>query len=253
MIRHVWLGLVQGLTEFLPVSSSAHLLLAQRWLGLREPSALLVGFAHLGTLLAVLIWFRKDLAGLVGGLWRGERGAWRYLGALVLGTLPLLTGAWLARGRLDQVFQVAWTPFTLFVNGLVLVWTGWRFPAKTKRSLTPLRALGIGLAQLLAVLPGLSRSGLTLACGLRLGLSREEAFRFSFLLGIPAILGGVVLASLEGTARVEEWTGVALTAGIAFVSGILALALLFQAVRRRALWPFGLYCLLLAVLILALV
>ncbi len=247
MIRYVGLGLLQGLTEFLPVSSSAHLLLAQRWLGIREPGALLVGFAHLGTLAAVLLWFRRDLAGLIVGAWRCEKRAWRYLGALVLGTLPLGVGAGLTHGRLDHIFQAAWVPFALLVNGLLLIWAGWRLPSGTGRSLTPWRALGIGFAQLLAILPGLSRSGLTVSFGLRLGLTREEAFRFSFLLGIPAIAGGAVLAGLEGAPAVESWGGLIVTALVACASGYLALSLVLHAVRRGVLWPFGLYCLLLAV------
>lgn len=253
MVRYVWLGLVQGLTEFLPVSSSAHLLLAQHWLGIHMPSAVLVSFAHLGTIFALLVWFRKDLAGLAAGLWRREQQAWRYFWALMVGMVPLAVGAVFVRGRLDEVFQTTWVPFTLLANGLILVWAGWSSRARAERALTLLRALAIGIAQLLAVLPGLSRSGLTISCGLRLGLKKEEAFRFSFLLGIPAILGGAVLAGLEGTAAVEDWSGLILTAGTAFVSGFLALSLLFQALRRGALWPFGLYCLFLAALALAMV
>lgn len=251
MVRYLLLGLIQGITEFLPVSSSAHLLLAQRWLGLGEPGPLLVAFAHLGTLGAVLLWFFRDLAGLAQGLWRGNPEARGYWGALGLGTLPLVLAAGVARGRLDQVFRTEWVPFFLLANGLFLVGVG-RTPSPLPcRTLGLREALAVGLAQMLAILPGLSRSGLTLATGLRLGLEGKEVFRFSFLLGIPAIVGGALLAAWEGSAGVESWAGLSLTAGAAFLSGLFALALLARAVRRRALWPFGLYCLLLGLLALS--
>ncbi|MCS7216679.1 MAG: undecaprenyl-diphosphate phosphatase [Candidatus Bipolaricaulota bacterium] len=250
--RYLWLGLVQGLTEFLPVSSSAHLLLAQRALGLREPGPLLVAAAHLGTLLALLFWFRRDLASLARGLARGDRAAGRYALALGLGTLPLVAGAGLARGRLDQILRAELVPYLLLANGLVLLGSRLGKRPPRARALTPRTALLVGLAQLLAVLPGLSRSGLTLSAGLALGLGREEAFRFALLLGIPAVVGGAALAAWEGAGQVGSWAGLALVLGTAFAAGLLALAGLARALRRGALWPFGLYCLLLAALALAL-
>lgn len=242
MTRYIWLGLVQGFTEFLPISSSAHLLLAQRWWGMDEPGHLLVSFAHLGTLLAVLLWFRQEVAALFVGLWRRDPQARRYWWALILGTLPLAVGAAGVRGNVEQIMQTKWVPVSLLANGLILVWGGWNSSSRVARPLSAARALGVGVAQLFAIIPGLSRSGLTISFGLRLGLKREEAFRFSFLLGIPAILGSAVLAGLEGTTGVENWTGLTITGAVAFASGFLAISILSQALRRNALWPFGLYC-----------
>lgn len=248
MVRYFWLGLIQGLTEFLPVSSSGHLLLAGWWLKVAEPGALFVAFAHLGTIFALLIWFRKDLGKLLKGLIGGERESLRYLGFLAVGTFPLVVAAIPLKGWLDSVFTPQNVPFMLVLNGLLLLVAGRRTKRAKKGQPGFLEALVVGLAQMLSILPGLSRSGLTISAGLRAGLAEDEAFRFSFFLGIPAILGALLFALFESGEGGWNWAGLGITAATAFSAGLLALFVLFKATRRRVLWPFGLYCLLLGAL-----
>lgn len=243
---YAFLGLVQGLTEFLPISSSAHLLFLQVWLRLGEPGPFFTAVVHLGTLLAVVVWFWQDLRQLTTAFARRgapERG---YLALLVLGLLPLVPVALLLRGRLAGVFG---SP--RLAAGLLFLTAGALFGGDRRRSarregLRIPQALLIGMAQALSVFPGISRSGATVSAGLALGLGRDEAFRFSFLLGIPTFVGAALFAFGEG-GRTEPWAGLALGALCAFVSGLFGLGIFRTALFRRRLWPFGVYCLLLGV------
>jgi undecaprenyl-diphosphatase len=255
------LGLVQGLCEFLPVSSSGHLVLAQAFLGLREPEVLLDLVLHLGTLLAVLVFYRQSLAALarelrfipsaiLGGrlvpLWRG-RPDFRLGLLIVLGSVPTAAIGLLAHRPLEALFgSVRAVGLALLATALVLVLTRLRRTPglRTVRLMTAADALIIGTVQGLAIAPGLSRSGLTIACALLLGLDRELAARYSFLLSIPAILGGLALSLAQGQASsLPPWL---LLAGLAVsaVTGYLSLRLLAYIVDRGRLPLFAPWCLL---------
>ncbi len=243
MLRYVFLGLVQGLTEFLPVSSSAHLLLLRKWLGLGEPAPLLVAFLHLGTLLALAVWFWRDLLWLTSTLTRTGKEARRYVGCLAIGLVPVLVLALILGEEVERAFSsTRLGAGLLFVTAFLLFFAD-RVREGEKVAPTAVQALVVGLSQAAAVLPGISRSGATVTTGLLLGLRREEAFRFSFLLGIPTFIGAA-LFSLRGGGG-ESWAGLAAGASSAFVFGLLGLALFRGALLRRRLWPFSLYCLLL--------
>ncbi len=245
MFRYVLLGFVQGLTEFLPVSSSAHLLLLRKWLGLEGPGPILVAFLHLGTLLALLIFFGRDLLWLCSAFTPKGKEARRYLCLLAVGLIPIVLWALVFGRELERMFDIPKVAGgLLFVTALLLLLAD--RAKKGKGVLKPWSALFIGLAQAAAVLPGISRSGATVTAGLFLGLERNEAFRFSFLLGIPTFLGSALFAVREGGA-VENWAGLGLGALTAFAFGFLGLALFRRALLRRSLWPFSLYCLLLGI------
>jgi undecaprenyl-diphosphatase len=192
------LGVVQGLTEFLPVSSSAHLILARFFFGW-DADGFGLAFdvaCHVGTLLAVVVYFRLDLMEMAKALPRvfGEDPHARRLRHIVVGTLPavvagLLFGAFIEhRLRTPLVSAVALT-----VGALGLLWVE-RLPARTRdeSSISTAEALGFGIAQASALVPGVSRSGATITAGMLFGLRREAAARFSFLLGVPAILAAAV-------------------------------------------------------------
>lgn len=246
MLRYIVLGAVQGLTEFLPVSSSAHLLFLRHWLGMEEPGPLLVAFLHLGTLLALGVWFWRDLFGLTVAFTSRGKAARTYAGRLVLGLIPLAILAACLGVQLDHLFSSPkLAAALLFVTALLLLGGGRVQPGK-KKVPGPGQALLIGLAQAGAVLPGISRSGATVTTGLLLGLEKGEAFRFSFLLGIPAFLGAA-LWTLRGGSAPESWGGLALGTLTAFLVGLLALRLFWAAVQRQRLWPLALYCLLLGI------
>lgn len=233
---------MQALTEFLPISSSAHLLLFQRWLGMEEPGALLVAVLHLGTLGSLLVFFLPEIRGLL----RWERR--RYVFFLVLGTLPLVVMAGLTHGGLEALFSsVRLASSLLFVTGALLVAASF-FGQRGDKELGPGRALLIGVAQAAAVFPGLSRSGATVSTGLLLGLAPMEAFNFSFLLGVPAFIGAGILAFWHGQPSGESAVGLALSALVAFLMGLLALRFFRRFLLSRRLWPFAIYCAVLGVL-----
>lgn len=246
MIRYALLGLVQGLTEFLPVSSSGHLVLAQAALGLEVPGAALEAAAHLGTLLALLVHFRRDLMALAVGVVRpgAER---RMVGLLLLATVPVVVVGLLAREPIGRAFDSP--PLVggmLLVTALALALAGRRAARAGRERVAAPDALAVGGAQAAALLPGLSRSGATVAAGIACGLLPSVAARFSFLLAIPAIAGASGLALVMAVGQPGlDWAGLAVALGCASLSGALAIRVFLRLVRAGLLWPFAIYCALL--------
>lgn len=242
----IW-GLVQGLTEFLPISSSGHLVVVPEFLAaigmeVSAPTLAVSAVLHLGTLVAVLIYFRRDVASVLR-LRRDPNG--RKIALLVaVGTVPAVVGLPL-EGRIESIQEnVTYVGIALVATGLILI-VGQRL-GRGLRVLLEGRvsdAVVVGIAQALALIPGISRSGITISAGNGRGFQPTEAARFSFLLGVPAI-AGAGLVSLpdvvaEGGLGLELLVGL----GVAMVSGYLAIALLLAALRRVGLAPFALYCL----------
>jgi undecaprenyl-diphosphatase len=244
------LGALQGVAEFLPVSSSGHLALAQRWLGVDAEAA---GHSfnivvHAGTMLAVLLVYRRDLFDLVRGLFDPQAVAWArpmWL-AQILGSLPL--GAVLIPGVEDAVVQmegnVRAVGAALLITAALLAFTHRRVTPSDEERQPPSRiqAVKIGFAQLLAVTPGISRSGSTIAAGLAVGLGRARAARFSFLLSIPAITAATGKEALElatADAPVQFAAGpFALGFAVSFVVGLASLSLLLRLIQRVGMLPF---------------
>lgn len=246
MYRYLLLGLLQGFTEFLPVSSSGHLVLAERLLGLDPPGVLLEVVLHLGTLAAVLVYFWGDLSRLlrrgVSPTGRGERA---YIGLLVLATVPIALVGFFARDWVERAFSspelVGW--MLIVTAGALGLASLWQCRAH-RQTVGTLDALAVGLAQTFALLPGISRSGITIAAGIVRGLSPREAARFSFLLSIPAVAGAGILSLASGEFPAEGGIGLALGGAAAMASGLLAVHLLLKLLLRGRLWLFALYCLL---------
>ena len=246
------LGFLQGVTEFLPVSSSGHLAVYQRLFGLVETQLLFDVMVHLGTLLAVLVVFRSDITMLGLDVWRaltgkagGDRRSLRLVLLLAVGTIP---AALFGIGWKDELETLFFAPvhvgFAFLVTGSVL-WLS-RFPRRPTRDLggtTWIDALLIGLGQALALIPGVSRSGTTISIALLLGLDRRLAARYSFLLAVPAILGAVTVQIGEsGGIPADQWTAVAAGTVMAAVSGYIALKLLLSIVVAGNLSRFSYYC-----------
>ncbi len=255
------LGVLQGATEFLPVSSSGHLVIVPTLLGWPDPGLFLDTVLHLGTLVAIVVYFWRDLAQLAAAAWRSLRArslaepearvAW----GVAVGTLPAAVIGFLLEDTFERLFGMpqAAAGFLLGTAALLLIS---EVLARRERALDSLSwrdALLIGLAQTFAIAPGLSRSGSTIAAGLLLGYRREDATRFSFLLAVPIILGGGLYQLLKiahtgfGSTQVP-----AILIGFvaAAVTGYLAISGLLALVRRRSLWPFAVYCALLGTLVL---
>ncbi len=251
------LGVIQGLSEFLPISSSAHLALAHWLFGWGDPSQD-VPFdvaLHLGTLLAVLLYFRRDWVELARGSVSGllERRATpelARLGILALASIPAAVLGLLFKERFEALHD--WPPViaaTLAGVGLLLFAIDRRAPG-TGEEPGAGRGFLIGVAQALSLVPGVSRSGITMVAGLALGLSRPAAARFSFLLSTPAILGAVLLHAEE----IAKGPPAVLLAGMAAaaVSGYLAIDLLLRYVSRNGFAPFAVYRIALAAVVLGL-
>ena len=245
-IETIFLGIVQGLTEFLPVSSSGHLVIFQNYLGFREPELLLDSALHLGTLAAVCVIFRTALLEIikdgVRGNFRSPNG--RMLVAIVAGTVPTALMGLLFEDLFEELFG------SLSTVGVMLLVTGGvvsisHFIPKghgTRIRVSIPAALAIGVAQGFAIIPGISRSGTTIVCGLLCGLDRQLAARFSFLLSIPAILGA--LLTQIHTDVLQRVGIIPLLAGFlsSAVIGILALMLLMRMVSKGHLAYFAPYC-----------
>ena len=238
VLKGLLLGLVQGLTEFLPVSSSGHLLLLER-MGVAPPSMLLNLLLHLSTLLAVVIVMRRDLAGWMRHPFSHEA-RWLYLTCvptvLVAGALTYFAHDWLTGAYLSLGFLA--TSCLLFGGASI---------AARPRPLGAGNALWTGLVHGLAALPGLSRSGATISAMRLAGIDRDRAVRLSFLISIPVIVGGTVVECVGADWGAVDWPLTVAATAAAFVSGLLALRLMLRAFGR-AMPLFGFYTLALAVL-----
>lgn len=227
LFHAIILGIVQGITEFLPISSSGHLVVVETLLGLHVDG--LKDFditLHVGTLLAILVYFRKALLNFK---------LWPYL---ILGSIPAATVGLLFEDQIDVLFRSAQSV------GVVLILVGLLFFIPQRQNNQPItwwRALAIGCAQAVAIIPGVSRSGSTLFTGMQLGMKREEAAQFSFLLGSIAIAGAGLLKALDAEQLNLEPS--LLLAGFlsAFVSSLLAVTWLMKFLKKHSLKVFGIY------------
>ncbi|MFP2925189.1 undecaprenyl-diphosphate phosphatase [Pyxidicoccus sp. 3LG] len=263
LIEAIVLGLVQGLTEFLPISSTAHLRIAPELFGWKDPGAAYSAVIQLGTVAAVLIYFRKDIVALVAAFFRGlarrepfgtleARLAWFVL----VGTLPIGICGLAFKKVIENQFRSLYViSGSLIVLALILFVVERR--ASHQRTVADMRwkdAITIGLWQALALIPGSSRSGTTLTGGLSLGLKREDAARYSFLLSIPATtLAGIfelkhLLQATERPSAVSLWVGTL----VAFGSGMAAISWLLRYLRSNSMLVFVVYRVALGVLLLVL-
>jgi undecaprenyl-diphosphatase len=251
------LGVFQGVTEFLPISSSGHLILAEHFGGVKGGGLTFDVFLHLGTLFAVLVYFWRDWWRLASGSVSGrDPFSRRLLVFLLVGTIPGALSGVLLENYVETVFRDPLrVAFMLALMSLPLVLA--EKLAKHTRVLESLRlpeALFIGVAQALAVIPGTSRSGITMSAGLLVGLSREEAARFSFLLSAPIIAGAGAFEMLKLFKQGMALSGVYFTGFFgALVSGLLVIAWLLRFLRKHTFYPFVVYRLALAAVIYALV
>ncbi len=257
--QSVALAVLQGLTEFLPISSSGHLVLLPVMAGWQDQGLAFDVAVHFGTLAAVLVHFRDDVLAMTAGWFRqlaghGASAESRLAWAVIAGTLPLgivgfLGHDWI-EGNLRSALVIAAT-----TGGFgVLLWLADRFGShrRDEESLGLAEAFLIGCAQVLALVPGTSRSGITMTAAMALGLTRSAAARFSFLLSIPAILAAAGLETWN-LARVPESVDWGILAGATAVSAVtawLAIRLFLAFIERMGMWPFALYRIVLSAVIL---
>lgn len=242
-LEAIWLGIVQGLTEFFPVSSSGHLAIFQTLLGVADEGLLFEIAVHVATLVAIVIYYRQRIWGLVRGSLGGDRASLIYTGQLALATLPAVAVGFFARGAVAQIFErPGWVAGALMVTGAILWTTRWTAPRARAPGLSWTWAFWIGCAQALAIVPGISRSGATVAMALALGLAPLAAAEFSFLLGTFAIAGAAVLMLPDLMVATPEQLGdLTLGSVAALVSGIVAIWAFVRMLERQAFHLFAWY------------
>lgn len=260
LLQSVMLGIIQGLTEFLPVSSSGHLVLLQNLFGIMEPELLFDISLHIGTLIAIFIVFYREIRNILQTLLRlpalikssgnlkslfADNEEIRIAALIIIGSIPTAILGILFHKIVDQIFGSVW------IVGVMLLVTGTllRFTRQISTEGRPLikvsirDALMIGLIQGIAIMPGISRSGATISMALFLGINREIAGRYSFLLSIPAILGALIL-SLNSNIIQTDIPGKTILLGsvIAGIVGYIALKILLRMVKQGHLYYFAPYC-----------
>lgn len=256
LLDAIILGLIQGLTEFLPISSSAHLRIAGEFLpSATDPGATFTAITQIGTELAVLLYFWKDITRIIGRWFahvtrRGVpandpdvRMGW----LIIIGTIPIVVVGFLAQEYIRETFRSLWlVAIVLIVFGLLLGladWLGRR--TRELNELTYPHGLAYGLAQMLALIPGVSRSGATTTMGLALGYTRPAAARYAFLLAVPAVFGSgfyeLATAIREPGSSPFGWLEIAVATVVAFGVGLAVIAGLMAYISKRSFLPFVIY------------
>lgn len=268
----IFMGLVQGLTEFLPISSSAHIRILGELTGMHDPGAAFTAIIQLGTETAVLLYFRHDIVRILGAWFsclfgkQGKDRASRF-GAhnkdaamgwyIIIGTIPIVVAGLLFQKRIEHDLRNLWiTVAALIVFGLLLWWFDNRM--KQERELTDLtwkHALFYGLGQMMALIPGVSRSGGTITVGRALGYTREAAARVSFLMAIPAVFGSGILETVKSLKNAETmpyfpgWGATIVAALVSFVVGYLVIIVFLKIVSTFSYKGFAIYRIVLAVIV----
>ena len=263
ILLSIFYGIVQGLTEFIPVSSSGHLAILQNIVGLEgfDDKIFFTVLLHLGSLTAVFILYRKDIGelivgffSLIGKLFTGKLKYKnlavneKFVVLVLIATCPLIAAAFLDKRIETLMSSVKLIGFLLIVNALILFLSDKIINGnKTAKNATPKNALFIGLVQIIAILPGISRSGSTITGGLINGFNRQFAVKFSFIMSIPAILGASIFKIADFIESGEELTLNMAASGLAgfiaaFISGLFAMLILGIIARKRNFYIFSIYC-----------
>jgi len=239
IITSIFLGFLQGLTEFLPVSSSGHLVLVQSLLpGFTQVGVLFDVFLHFGTLFAVLVFFRKEILKLPP----------KYYLYLALGTIPAAFIGYFFKSQLESLFtSTKLVGFALLATGLVNLLTD--KIESTGKKLSFKNSFITGVAQAIAIIPGISRSGTTIFASVAQGVDKKSAAKFSFLLSIPAVLGANILEfATHGVSEIGNYTFYLTGFVFSFISGLLAIYLVFKFLTQRKFKIFAYYCFIVGIL-----
>lgn len=248
LIEIIVLGIIQGLTEFFPISSSGHLVLFQNLFGLKEPQIFADVMLHIGTLLSLFVFLRRDLYELAKSFYNFCRNPQKHssdprmklIFAIVLASIPTALIGYLFGDFFESLFgNLRTVGLALIITGCYLFLT--KFTRERKRNFLS-HPLIIGLLQGAAIVPGFSRSGLTIGGALFLGWKREEAARFSFLLSIPAILGAALFQLHKTDTSSQPWSILLTGIMVSAIFGYLALTLLLSAINRGKFYSFSFYC-----------
>ena len=247
------LAVLQGVAEFLPISSSGHLVIGQHLLGLHDAGLRLNVMLHFGTLIAIFAYYRREVWSLLSGCICLKPAEWSYAGKLVAAAVPAVPVYFLFHDEIEGLqLNVQMVGALLMFTGAVLI--GTRLMPRGTKDVSWWRAVWMGVAQAVALLPGVSRSGMTLAAARGSRVEGSKAAEFSFLMSSPLIIGGTVLqvadalsqdaAAIEDISAVEVgWGGLLWGVAVSAVVGYVSLAFLVKVIRGRGFWLFGPYCL----------
>jgi len=240
IVKYLILGLLQGITEFIPVSSSGHLIIVQRLLGLYGEELVIAVVLHLATALALVVFFFKDLLGLFKNP--------KVIVYLAVTTLITVIIGLLGKDFFERLFgSVTLVAITLMVTGIILIMTR-NFLAGKRENVSLKDAAILGLAQAIAIIPGISRSGTTISTLLFRGIKKEEAFHFAFLAAIPVIFGAALLEAKDiNFALSINIEGLAVGFTSSFLAGLVSLRFLKMILRKAKLHYFGYYCIMVAI------
>jgi undecaprenyl-diphosphatase len=256
LIQTIILGIIQGLTEWLPISSTGHLRLTEHFLGLEVPILFDV-LLHVGTLMVTLLFFRKDIKNILAALgrWDFKTENGKLIPLIIVGTVPTALIGVIFGNAIEAFFSNLLPIAGAFIICGIVLYSS-KIGSERKESISYLEALVIGTAQGIAIIPGISRSGLTIAVALLLGAKREKAFRFSFLLSVPAIIGALGLTLYEQHEALAlvgaGWTEILVGVAVSMVVGYFALNLLRKIVAHKKFYFFAFYCWLLSAVLTAL-
>ena len=260
IFKAIILGIVQGLSEFLPISSSGHLVIVEHILNFTEGGLAFEVFVHFGTLLAVVWVFRKDLLKMIISIpdmfrlkqldLKSDRRSYALMDIyIIIGSIPAAVIGLLFENYIEKIFESHVLALSmLFLTGLI-VWSS-RYTSEKRDSMNGAHALLIGFAQAFAIIPGISRSGSTIVTGLWLGIKRDFAARFSFILSVPVIFGATLL-KLKDLVNVppaqSEIIHLTVASIAAMISGYFAIIWLLEIIRKQKLEWFGVYCIIVSI------
>ena len=243
------LAIIQGLTEFLPISSSGHLALAEHLLDFNPDGVALEIVLHAGTLLTILIYYRKRIIEMIINAAKGDRSTWLYISMIILASIPAIALYVLAG---DTIEHFSDNPLLvsgfLCITGIIMLST-LLSKSNTTTRVKPLHAILIGIAQAFALFPGISRSGSTIVIARHLKIPADKAAEFSFFMAIPALAGAVILKLPEIMKGDLGCSGISLVAGmlVSCLVGLAAIGILMRLIHKGHFWYFGVYCLIIGV------
>ena len=247
IIEAIIIGLVQGLTEFLPISSSGHLVILQKLLKIDLPGNLVEVSTHLGTLLSIILIYNNDIYDLITSFKSSKTKD--YILLVVIATIPSVVFVLIAKSFILTIFESSRSvSFALIFTGIILFIS--HYGNYTIKKLNISKGMIIGIFQALAILPGISRSGMTISIALLLGIKNVEAAKFSFMLAIPAIFGAAILTLLDTDINeIDDLIFPLIVAAfVAFLSGYYALKFLIKILNNGKFYYFSIYCIFLGII-----
>jgi len=247
IFQAIILGVVQGITEWLPISSKSHLIIIQQLFGLVQP-AIFDLILHIGSLIVVLFVFWKDIWKLIKGVFTGDKKSLKYFLYLIIASIPVAIIGFVFKTQIEAALSNMYIlGFGFLFTALILFCS--KFTFVKKKSLNVWNSLIIGISQVLSVLPGISRSGTTISTGMILGVEKKEVAKFSFLMFIPAILGATLL-EIGSINTITNIPAMIIGTIFAMITGYVAIKVLMNIIEKNKFWYFSIYCFILGIIVL---